>query len=410
MLKSRIFFLLILIIQSKVSMSQNRIDQYACGNRSTGKLFELPVQKEFIPNHQYQINLNSRGEIPIVVYYAYSSADGPSISKYQVDRMLEQANFAFGDPFYFVVDQMIPVFDTSLLTIEGAPMSDEYQMVYQMFTSSDRDAQKIHLYFPYDTENICGLSSFPLSDKQGMIISGTSGCIGSKDDPQAQVLIHELGHYFNHQHTFHNFNTSDFSERVTRDDRCKFQGDGFCDTPADFFPSYKYQTDFCGFDPYSHLENSRLPVVAKDIEGILYHPSTHNFMSYFTPSCLSEFTPEQRAMLQRAFEYRVHRPIATQDFLMFPNPAQPTDSIQIHFDHGIEILDSLIFQLQIITMSGQEISSQIISNETMDQSLSSIGNFNISFLARGTYVVNLKIIHSDSNQMIYNHSEKLIVH
>jgi len=399
-------------------LGQTKVEKFSCGNKSDGPLHQLIVhEEEYVPNSQYRINLNDRGEIPIVVHYAYdpNSEQLVSVTPYQIDQMIYESNLAFGEPFHFVVDKMVAVEDESILKIEGELYSEDYQTVYKMFKANEEDAYKIHVYFPFYAEKICGLSSFPISEEQGMIVSGHRGCAGTEKNPLAQVLIHELGHFFNLHHTFHNFNIPNLSERVVRDRRCKTQGDGFCDTPADFYPSYFYQVfselPACRFDPYNPNRNLDLPNVALDMEGKLYNPSVTNYMSYFENSCLTEFTPEQKVMLKQAYDYRVYKPVEIPEFTVYPNPAKGLENVRIMMDiDEIENSDLIQYQLRIYNSIGQEITSQtILGSNYVQPTLNSLQDMQLQFLASGNYFVNLVLIDTRTQKIIYDQTQKMMI-
>ena len=100
-----------------------------------------------------------------------------------------------------------------------------------------------------------------------------------------RTLAHELGHYFNVMHTFHNNANQDisFRELVTREagTNCTAAGDLLCDTPADPQGLPNSNTSGCSYVG-----------TATDANGELFKPSLTNMMSYYY-SCGNEFTPGQ---------------------------------------------------------------------------------------------------------------------
>ena len=403
------FLALLVLLTPTLIFAQTTHEKMACGNKSSGTIQTSLVVNQLDEHPKYRINLNENGEIPVVVYYAYdpSKVERPtSVTHSQLKEIFNELNSKFGDPFHFIIDKTIEVNDSYLHIIEGELGSIEYQDVYSMFQKNPEDEFKIHVYFPYDSKGICGLSSFPISDEQGIIVASTFECAGSENKPKAQVLIHEMGHFFNLHHTFYNSDDSEMAERVMRDRRCTSQGDGFCDTPADFYPSFRHED----------LENPslcRLRPAARftDDEGRLYNPSISNFMSYFSNDCLTDFTLEQRAMLKEAFYYRTYQPFTFEEFSIYPNPASPSDNIRINMDiGGIEDSDLILYQLQIFNSAGQEISSQtMIGSNDAKPTLNSLQGINMSFAASGTYVVNLILTNVRTQQVIYKQAEQLVI-
>lgn len=87
---------------------------------------------------------------------------------------------------------------------------------------------------------------------------------------EGEILIHEMGHYFGLEHTFEN--------------GCNPPGDEVDDTPYEAAPSWDCPVgqDSCPDDPGED------PI--------------HNYMNYTDESCISEFTPGQRARMQAMTE------------------------------------------------------------------------------------------------------------
>jgi hypothetical protein len=101
----------------------------------------------------------------------------------------------------------------------------------------------------------------------------------------ARTLAHEMGHYFNVLHTFHNNAYQDvtFRELVTREagSNCASAGDLLCDTPADPYGLPNSNTSGCSYVG-----------TATDANGQLFSPMLTNMMSYYF-SCGNAFTPGQ---------------------------------------------------------------------------------------------------------------------
>lgn len=98
-------------------------------------------------------------------------------------------------------------------------------------------------------------------------------------------LLHELGHYFNLYHTFHNNSnpTVSLRELVTRGagGNCATAGDQLCDTPADPYGLPGATTSGCLYTG-----------TITDASGAMFVPSLQNAMSYYS-QCGSVFTPQQ---------------------------------------------------------------------------------------------------------------------
>lgn len=393
-------------------------DGIACGNKNAGPIVtKLIIDEQQDLGSTYHIKLNESGEIPVVVHYARdpeNNEKATSVSQFQVTQLFELLNKEFGEPFHFVVDKFIEVENPSLYNLEGDLDDQEYKDVYKMFRKNSEDDYKIHVYFPYESTLICGLSTFPENDEQGIIVVGNEGCAGTETEPKAQVLIHEFGHFFNLNHTFYNSNEWDKAEHVTRDSRCKWQGDGFCDTPADFYPSYLYQNfsniSACTYSPYNPNKNPDLKT-ALDMDGYLYMPSVHNHMSYFTKNCRNEFTAEQREMMKQAFYYRTYQNRTFPIFTVYPNPARPSDNIRINMDtNDIENSELISYQIKVMNSLGQEIQAQsFLNGGNAADVLNSVQAANMTFAASGTYLIDLVLTDIRTQQVVYQQTQKLIV-
>lgn len=103
----------------------------------------------------------------------------------------------------------------------------------------------------------------------------------------AEVLLHEMGHYFNLWHT-HDYEVNG-KEFVNRSN-CATAGDELCDTQAD--PNvYLLVDDGCIYTG-----------TAKDPNGETYTPPLDNIMSYSMWSCTDKFTPQQYQRMRYYYE------------------------------------------------------------------------------------------------------------
>lgn len=122
-----------------------------------------------------------------------------------------------------------------------------------------------------------------------------------KDDAlgdEDKALPHEVGHFWTLAHTFSGWENVNYQntflgqnapstiggeivENQARDGyyaNCNRAGDGFCDTPADYF---------------SFRKNCIETASVIDPLGEVSYPNMNNYMSYFYPQCLNTFTPQQ---------------------------------------------------------------------------------------------------------------------
>lgn len=125
----------------------------------------------------------------------------------------------------------------------------------------------------------------------GIVIQKQGSCCMSGSKTHA----HELGHYFNLEHTFE----VGHGAELVDGSNCATAGDGICDTPA---------------DPYVHEEkpiqvyvdqNCHFVNMKKDAKGQYYDPMVGNIMSYYRDGCSCSFTYQQ--LLKMAKHYLANK-------------------------------------------------------------------------------------------------------
>ena len=157
-----------------------------------------------------------------------------------------------------------------------------------------------------------------------------SGCTGyTPTSPYdfGRTLTHELGHYFNLDHTFAGCGESNCADYNVNNPN----GDGVCDTPA------------------LNVENYDCPA-AGDVMGCSNYALTMNYMDYTNDACMYMFTAGQAArMLARyntiksEFKSDVlgNESFYKNDFSIYPNPNKGSFTIQFTSnssnDNGVKV-------------------------------------------------------------------------
>ncbi len=123
-----------------------------------------------------------------------------------------------------------------------------------------------------------------------------------------RTLAHELGHYFDLQHTFQGSTDAIDTELVTRGtgSNCASKGDQLCDTPADPYGKPNVTVSGCNYTG-----------TATDANGATYAPSLTNIMSYFY-GCGNTFTGGQ---LLRMIDGHLIRTAPINDYTLSCSPA-----------------------------------------------------------------------------------------
>lgn len=184
-------------------------------------------------------------------------------------------NIGFEDPqMYFYIYSIDTIKDDALWAMNNGAGQTDYALGYGAFQNYNLP-NIVNVYITGQLPGLCGFATFPNTATNGGGLFLNVSCCGEG----GQTIPHEMGHYFNLDHTFNPTNPREYVSRTASWKNCTTKGDGFCDTPAD--PSEDRAT--C---PYT--DN------ATDVHGDVYNPDETNFMSYFNDNCLSTFSPQQQ--------------------------------------------------------------------------------------------------------------------
>jgi predicted Zn-dependent protease len=92
-----------------------------------------------------------------------------------------------------------------------------------------------------------------------------------------KTLVHEFGHYFGLYHTAETY----FGVEKVNGENCHTAGDRVCDTPAD--PGELYNV-------YVNYSNCEMKGFKEEGSGLEYRPIVQNYMSYYSPCYMREFS------------------------------------------------------------------------------------------------------------------------
>ncbi|MES2412033.1 MAG: zinc-dependent metalloprotease [Bacteroidota bacterium] len=188
-----------------------------------------------------------------------------------------------------------------------------------------------------------------------------SGCTGYVPDAPynlGRTLTHELGHFFNLDHTFDGCDGPN----------CATSGDRVCDTPD------------------TNTESYECPV-AGEVGGCTDLALTMNYMDYTNDACMYMFTAGQATRMQAwynaiASQFRTdvlgNEAFLQNDFSIYPNPSNGTFTIQFK-----DMMNS--YSVEVFDVMGKT-----IYENSYDQSANLTQVINLDNATSGVYFVNIK--------------------
>ena len=212
--------------------------------------------------------------------------------KEELHDIISPLNKAFRNTnLFFEVGEIMRL--ESKLKLED--LSENSFGLYDDFSEEHDLGNRITVYVLQHRDEFCNISNNSISCGRtggfSYILSEiTNNIVMSEFDLKDQkILTHEFGHFFGLYHAFeeHLFGKDSFDE-----EECYLTGDRLCDTPPD--PGALYEI----YVNYSTCEM----IGFKDTNGNEYKPKLENYMSYYKPCYLKEysFTKEQEMIMQLA--------------------------------------------------------------------------------------------------------------
>lgn len=224
--------------------------------------------------------------IPVTIHVIRSGNGGGGFNETQAYLTICDLNSRMASAgMYFYVPQPV-----NFINDDDFYNALDYTPLFNMIDQNNV-ARTVNIYYTNLSQlGLCGFAFYPNSGIGGFQNDGAVVMGFACSQPTGTTLTHEIGHFFNLPHTF-DFTSSDptnnFAERVTRNfneifprlsANCNTDGDGFCDTPADFIgnrwscPSARVQLD---------------------LNGDQFRPDSSFYMSYSNDICMSRFSAQQ---------------------------------------------------------------------------------------------------------------------
>ena len=188
--------------------------------------------------------------------------------------------------------------------------------------------------------------------------SGCTGYVPGSPYNLGRTLTHELGHYFNLDHTFNGCDGPN----------CATSGDTVCDTPATNTESYDCPS-------------------AGDIFGCNDYSLTMNYMDYVNDACMYMFTAGQAVRMQAWYNVISSQftttALANEAFLktqfsLYPNPTKGSFTIEfkeLSNSFGVEVFD---------------VTGKTIYENNYDQTATLLQVVTLENVSNGVYFVNVK--------------------
>lgn len=190
--------------------------------------------------------------------------------------------------------------------------------------------------------------------------SGCTNYVPEEPYNLGRTLTHELGHFFNLDHTFEACDGAN----------CATSGDRVCDTPA------------------LDTENYDCPAAGEIFSNCTGDPAlTMNYMDYVNDACMYMFTAGQAARMQAYYNTIASQfksnVLANDDFLqnqfsLYPNPSKGSFTIEFK-----ELTNS--YSVEVFDVTGKT-----IYENNYDQAANLVQGINLDHPGSGVYFVNIK--------------------
>ncbi len=225
-------------------------------------------------------NLDSVKRIPLRIGIIQEDAMDVEVKELIVRRAIDNLNKSYaGLNFLFYIERT----DVILSELKLEDLSVDFYAPYNRFSDEYDEPDLLSIYiFDYKDE-FCEKTSTSIScGKTGgfsyILSERTNNIVMSRFDiSDIKVVAHEMGHFWGLYHTFEEqqFGKDDFTV-----ENCATLGDGICDTPPDPGPIYEV---------YVNYSTCELLNLTSDT-GEEYKPHIENYMSYYKPCYLKEYS------------------------------------------------------------------------------------------------------------------------
>ncbi len=273
--------------------------EYTSADQHNAALIRLQMQNDSIKQSVLPAEIM---RFPIRFGLVQKDSEEETIQEIELQRLVQNLNKAF-EPvgFVFYLSQI----DRISLDLSIEELSANSFNLYDNFSGENDVADMITIYILDHDKAFCtvennsiscgrtGGFSYILSERANNVV------LSRFDLSDLKIVAHEFGHFFG---LFHTFEEHIFGKDAFDAGNCHQTGDRICDTPPD--PGSLYEI----YVNYSICEM----IGFKDENGNEYKPLLDNYMSYYKPCYLKEysFTPDQISAMQLASQLKIREQLA----------------------------------------------------------------------------------------------------
>jgi len=263
--------------------------EYTKQDRATADLLHLRMKNDSIMK---LVNEDGIISFPIRFGIVQNQTSEISQSELILRTVIENLNHSFREANFLFYLESVDIIHSDLYLED---LSHNQFNIYDSFSAENDKEDMLTIYVLDHKSEFCvettrsvscgrtGGFSYILSDRTNNVVVSEFDLLDSK------IVAHEVAHFFGLYHTFEEqlFGKDRFDPEV-----CDITGDRVCDTPPD--PGTVYEI----YANYTTCEMAGY----RDARGHEYKPLLENYMSYYKPCYLKEysFTPGQILVMKVA--------------------------------------------------------------------------------------------------------------
>lgn len=286
-----------MILQSAVLISQVLETKNWClsqcdiagDERENTELIYLRLKNDSIQQEMLKADLL---KFPLRIAIIQQDTAIIELKEIEIRKSIDNLNKSFkGTGFLFYIERV----DVIISGLKIEDLSENAYQTYNEFSDKYDLKDMISLYIFDQDEEFCQISETSIScGRTGgfsyILSNRTTNLVMSRFDITDQKTVtHEFGHFFG---LYHTFEEDQYGKDNFNKEECQLLGDRICDTPPDPGTIFEIYVD------YSNCELK----ILKNEEGFAYKPLIQNYMSYYKPCYLKEysFTEDQIKVISNA--------------------------------------------------------------------------------------------------------------